>query len=288
MALNLAGTGVWSGELRRHPDRAAAADAVSELDELGYAAVWFPAGDARGAFDAASELLRATTAVTVASGILSVWLEEAEVVAAERAQLHDAYEGRFLLGLGVSHAPAVGTDRYRRPLAKMRSYLESLDVAAPPVLPEERVLAALGPKMLELARERSLGAHPYLVTPDHTRVAREKVGPDKLVAPEQGVLLETDPERAREAARRHLEIYLKLPNYTNNLRRLGFTEEDIAGGGSDRLVDALVAWGDEEAIRRRVEAHREAGADQVLIQVIGDRDQLPRDEWRRLAPVLLD
>jgi probable F420-dependent oxidoreductase len=287
MAFTLTGTGVWSGELRRHPDRAEAADAAAELEHLGYAAIWFPGGDARGAFDTAGELLRATTSAMVATGILSIWLEEPEPVAAERAQLHDAYDARFLLGLGVSHAPAVGSDRYRKPLAKMRSYLESLDIAAPPVLPEERVLAALGPKMLELARERSLGAHPYLVTPEHTRIAREAVGPERLVATEQAVVLETDPECARELAREHLEIYLQLPNYTNNLHRLGFGDDDIAGGGSDRLVDALVAWGDEDAIRARVEAHRDAGADQVLVQAVSGGDGLPREEWRRLAPALM-
>jgi probable F420-dependent oxidoreductase len=286
MALTLTGVGVWSPSLRRHPDRAEAADAAAELEQLGYSALWFPGGDAHGAFDAAGELLRATTSVMVATGILSIWLEEPERVAAERAQLHDAYDGRFLLGLGVSHAPAVGTDRYKRPLAKMRSYLESLDVAAPPVLPQERVLAALGPRMLELARDRSLGAHPYLVTPEHTRVAREAVGPERLVAPEQAVVLETDPERARTLARGHLEHYLQLPNYTNNWRRLGFGDDDFAGGGSDRLVDALVVWGDEDAIRARVEQHREAGADQVLIQAVSGREGLPREEWRRLAPAL--
>jgi probable F420-dependent oxidoreductase len=286
MAFTLTGTGVWSGELRRHSDRAEAADAAAELEQLGYAAIWFPGGDARGAFDTAGELLRATTSAMVATGILSVWVVDPEVCAAERAQLHDAYDGRFLLGLGVSHERAVGSDRYKRPLAKMRSFLDSLDVAAPTVLPEERVLAALGPKMLELARDRSLGAHPYLVTPEHTRAAREAVGPEKLLAVEQAVVLETDPECARELAREHLEIYLQLPNYANNWRRLGFSDDDIAAGGSDRLVDALVAWGDEDTVQGRVEQHREAGADQVLIQVLSAGDGLPREEWRRLAPAL--
>ena len=287
MALDLTGTGIWSSELRQWPDRGEAADAASELEQLGYAALWFPAGgDAHGAFDAASELLRATRTATVATGILSVWIADPELVAAQRAELNDAYDGRFLLGLGVSHAPLVGTDRYKRPLEKMRTFLDSLDVAAPPVLAEDRALAALGPKMLELARDRSLGAHPYLVTPEHTRVAREAVGPEKLVAPEQGVVLETDPGRARMVARTHLEIYLQLPNYTNNLRRLGFGDEDLREGGSDRLVDQVIAWGDEDAIRARVQEHRDAGADQVLIQALTDRDGLPLEEWRRLAPAL--
>jgi probable F420-dependent oxidoreductase len=287
MALTLTGIGVWSPALRRHKDRGEAADAAAELETLGYSALWFPGGDPRGAFGAASELLRATSSVTVATGILSVWEAEPELLAAERAEVSDAYEGRFLLGLGVSHAARVGQDRYKRPLEKMRAFLDSLDVAAPPVLPEDRALAALGPKMLELARERSLGAHPYLGTPEHTRRAREAVGPEKLVAPEQAVVLETDPERARALARSHLELYLTLPNYANNWRRLGFGDDDIAGGGSDRLVDALVAWGDEDAIRVRVDEHREAGADQVLIQAITGRDGPPRDAWRRLAPALI-
>ncbi|MEA2439899.1 MAG: hypothetical protein QOH76_1323 [Thermoleophilaceae bacterium] len=286
MPLNLTGTGIWSGELRRHADRGEAGDAAAELEELGYSAVWLPGQEQSSAFNAVSDLLRATRTLTVATGILSVWVHDPEIVAAERAQLDDAYDGRFLLGLGVSHAPLVGADTYTRPLTKMRSYLDSLDVAAPPVPSEMRVLAALGPKMLALARDRSLGAHPYLVTPEHTRRAREAVGPEKLVAPEQAVVLETDARRAREAARSHLERYLQLPNYTNNLRRLGFEDDDLAGGGSDRLVDALVAWGGEDAIRARVQEHRDAGADQVLIQALTAGEGLPRDEWRALAPAL--
>jgi probable F420-dependent oxidoreductase len=292
MPLNLTGTGVWSPALRLHADRGAAVDAAAELEELGYTALWMPGADARTAFDAAGELLRATRSVTVATGILSIWDADPEWVAAERAELHDAYDGRFLLGLGVSHAPLVDRDepgRYKRPLAAMRAYLESLDAAAPPVLVDQRALAALGPKMLELARDRSLGTHPYLVTAEHTRVARSAVGPEKLVAPELGVVLTRDADRARAIARAFLTPYLGLPNYANNLRRLGFGEPDLADGGSDRLVDALIAWGDDEAIARRVQEHRDAGADQVLVQVLTggeDRAALPRAEWRELAPAL--
>src|SRR3954452_11443353 len=216
MPLDLTGTGVWSPSLRHHPDRGAAADAAAELESLGYRAIWLPGFGPRTVFDAAGDLLRATSSMTVASGILSIWNADPQWVAAERAELSDAYDGRFLLGLGVSHARLVDRDepgRYRRPLAQMRAYLDSLDAAAPTVLPEARVLAALGPKMLELSRERSLGAHPYLVTPEHTRTARETVGPEKLVAPEQAAVLETDPERARALARGHLDVYLTLPNY---------------------------------------------------------------------------
>jgi probable F420-dependent oxidoreductase len=289
--VRLDGTGIWSGELRRHSDEAEVEDAAAELEQLGYSALWMPGGEPTGVFNRLSALIRATNTATVASGILSIWVHDPEIVAAERAQLYDASEGRFLLGLGVSHAPLVDREkpgRYRRPLAAMRAYLDSLDAAAPPVPPEDRVLAALGPKMLELARDRSLGAHPYLVTTEHTRIAREVVGPEKLVATEQGVVLERDPDRARGIARENLATYLRLPNYVDNLRRLGFADADFEGGGSDRLVDGLVAWGDEEAIAERVREHHEAGADQVLIQVLrSGGNGLPRDEWRRLAPAVV-
>jgi probable F420-dependent oxidoreductase len=289
VGLNLTGTGVWSSELRREEDRGAAADAAAELEELGYSALWFPAGTGATAFDAASELLRATRSVTVAFGILSVWVADPEFAAAQRSELHDAYDGRFLLGLGISHEALVGSDRYERPLATMRAYLDSLDAAAPAVPVESRVLAALGPKMLALSAERSLGTHTYLMPPEHTREAREALGVERFVGPELGVVLERDPDRARTIARAFLEIYLGLPNYTNNLLRFGFTEADIADGGSDRLVDGLIAWGDEDTIAARVQEHRDAGADQVLVQVLTDagRSSMPRDEWRALAPALV-
>jgi probable F420-dependent oxidoreductase len=289
--VNLTGTAIWSGELRRHHDEAEVADAAAELDQLGYSALWVPGGEPDSVFNRLAALLRATRAATVATGILSVWVHDPEIVAAERAQLNDASEGRFLLGLGIGHGSVVDRNRpgrYRRPLETMRAYLDSLDVAAPPVPPEARALGALGPKMLELARDRSLGAHPYLVTTEHTRRARGILGPEKLLAPEQAVVLERDPDRARATARAHLERYLSLPNYANNLRRLGFGDEDFERGGSDRLVDGVVAWGDEDSIRERVLAHREAGADQVCIQVLTqDGGGLPREQWRRLAPALV-
>jgi probable F420-dependent oxidoreductase len=179
--------------------------------------------------------------------------------------------------------------RYHQPLAAMAGYLDALDTAEPPVPVEARVLAALGPKMLGLARDRAAGAHPYLTTPEHTQRAREILGGDRLLAPEQRVVLETDPATAREVGHQHLAIYLQLPNYTNNLRRLGFTDNDLAGAGSDRLVDTLVAWGDEDTIARRVREHHDAGADHVCIQVLtGDRNAFPREGWRRLAPALVE
>src|SRR4051794_35667401 len=224
--MRLAGVGIWSWGLRSHEDEGELREAAAELEELGYSALWVPGGAGGPVFDAAGVLLRATREVAVATGILNIWMHDPEVAAAERAQLDDAYEGRFLLGLGISHAPLV--DRYEKPLTTMRGYLDSLDAAAPPVPKQERVLAALGPKMLELARDRSAGAHPYLVTTEHTRRAREILGPEALLAPELGVILEGDERRAREIARGQLERYLGLPNYVNNWRRLGFGDDDFA------------------------------------------------------------
>src|SRR3954469_10610161 len=281
--MRIAGVGIWSPELRYHEDEGAIRDAAAELEELGYAALWIPGGRGGPVCDACGVLLRATREVTVATGILNVWMHDPEVAAAERAQLDDAYEGRFLLGLGISHAPLV--EQYQKPLATMRGYLDSLDAAAPPVPRPERVLAALGPKMLELARDRSAGAHPYLVTTDHTHRAREILGAGALLAPELGVVLENDEGRAREVARAHLERYMQMPNYVNNWRRLGFGEDDLTSGGSDRLVDALIGWGDVEAIAERIEEHFDAGADHVCLQVLRTpgADGLPRDEWRELS-----
>ncbi|MGH2850531.1 MAG: LLM class F420-dependent oxidoreductase [Solirubrobacteraceae bacterium] len=278
--------GIWSRELRFHADRGEATDAAAELEELGYGALWIPdvGGDVLGAVD---ELLRATRAIPLATGILNIWMHEAAEVAAGTAEIDDAHPGRFTLGLGASHAPIVDAEqpgRYSRPYSTMVAYLDALDEAP---RPPGRVLAALGPRMLELARDRAAGAHPYLVPPEHTRIAREALGPDRLLAPELSVAVEPDPERALERARRFVADYLQLPNYVNNLRRLGFSEEETTGGGSDRLVRALVATGEPEAIAARVAEHRVAGADHVAIHVIGAGETLPREQWRALAPALL-
>ncbi len=266
--------GVWSRELRYSDDRGAARDAAAELEQLGYAALWIP--DAGGdVFGACEELLAATTAIPLLTGILNIWMHDPAEVAARSAALG----GRFTLGLGASHEALIG-ERYARPLSAMRAYLDELDAVGA----SERLLAALGPRMLELARTRSAGAHPYLVPVEHTRRAREILGPDRRLAVEQGVVLADD----RDAARAHVSAYLELPNYVANFRRLGYGDADFADGGSDALVDALVAWGDEEAIAERVRAQLEAGADHVCIQVIDAvDDRPPREAWRRLAPALI-
>jgi probable F420-dependent oxidoreductase len=291
-AMRIGGVGVWSGELRRHEDEAAAGAAAAELEALGYSALWFPGGQGGPVLEAADRLLRATERVPVATGILNVWMHDPAEVARDRARLAEAHPDRFLLGIGIGHRSAVDAKfdpgTYRKPLSTMRAYLDALDAGPPPVPPGERVLAALGPKMLELARDRSAGAHPYFVGVEHTRVARETLGPGPLLAPEQAVVLETDPGRAREIARTHTERYLKLPNYTGNLLRHGLTERDIEGRGSDALVDTVVAWGDGDAIRARIEEHFAAGADHVCVQVITGRpDELPLAQWRELAAALL-
>ncbi len=285
----LAGPGVWSGALR-YSDASQAADAASELEELGYVALWIPdvGGDL---FGAAANLLAATELATIATGILNIWLHTPEETARQFTALTTEHGRRFLLGIGVSHAPLIDNVKeagtYRRPLHHVREYLDGLDAAEPPVPPHDRVIAALGPKMLELAYQRTAGTHPYLVTPEHTASAREVLGAGPVVAVEQGVVLESDPEAARTLARGHLATYLGLPNYSNNWKRIGFTDDDLQDGGSDRLVDALYAWGDEATIARRVQDHRDAGADHVCVQVvIADPRAFPRAEWRALAPAL--
>lgn len=288
MTHTIDGIGIWSGELR-YGDAAAAAAAATELDELGFTALWIPdvGGDVFGSIE---NLLGATTRTTIATGILNLWMHTADETAREHARLVAAHGDRLLLGLGVSHAPLIDmaeAGRYRQPLARMREYLDGLDAATPALAPADRCLAALGPKMLELARTRSAGAHPYLVTPEHTAIARAALGADALLAPEQAVALTTDAATARALARAHLAMYLSLPNYANNWKRLGFTDDDIADGGSDRLVDALVAWGSDDAIAARIQAHRDAGAQHVCVQVLhADPSGPPLGEWRRLAEVV--
>lgn len=286
--MDLGRIGIWSTQF--WGERAQVMKAAAELEELGYGTLWVP-GAGRPIFEPARNLLDATRRVVVATGIVSIWLYPPAEAAEAHHAIRAAHPNRFLLGLGVSHPETVDrteAGRYSRPLTRMREYLDALDAGPRPVPVEERVLAALGPRMLELARDRSAGAHPYLVVPDHTRRARDVLGAARILAPEQAVVLETDPDRARRIAREHLALYLQLTNYTNTWLRLGFKPEDFLDGGSDRLVDALVAWGSADAIRDRIEQHHQAGADHVCIQVLTeDPAALPREEWRMLAPVLV-
>lgn len=285
--MELSGTGIWSAPLR-YGDAGRAAEAAAELEELGYTALWIP--DVGGpVLDSVENLLNATKTATIATGILNLWMHEPAEVAAAHARLTAAHGRRFLLGIGVSHAPLIDSKApgtYRKPLAATAAFLDGLDSAEQPVAAADRVLAALGPKMLRLAADRSRGAHPYLVTPEHTATARERLGDGPLLLPEQAAILRTDADAAREIGRNFLRSYLQLPNYANNLLRTGFTEDDVASI-SDRLVDAIVVWGNEEAILARVDEHKAAGADHVCVQILdADPSALPLPQWRRLAPVL--
>lgn len=292
--MHLGRVGLWTFQLDLQP-ASRAKELAAELEELGYPTIWVPEAVQREPFVNCTMLLGATKELRVATGIASIWARDAMTMAAGHLTISEAYPNRFVLGLGVSHQPMVDFVRgghYDKPLSKMRSYLEAMD-AAPfmsprPEDPPTRVLAALGPKMLELAKEKAAGSHPYFVPVEHTAVARETLGTGPWLCPEQAVVLDTDPATARAAARQHMATYLTLPNYTNNLRRLGWGDEDLGDGGSDKLVDAIVAWGDEAAIVERVRAHLDAGADHVCVQVLDtDFAALPLEQWRALAPALL-
>ncbi|MEO3742530.1 LLM class F420-dependent oxidoreductase [Plantactinospora sp. B5E13] len=266
---------------------------AAEVEELGYGALWVgETPNSKEPLVHSAILLGATRRLVVATGIANIWVRDATAAANGASTLAEAYDGRFLLGLGVSHAPLAkmrGHD-YARPLAAMGAYLDAMDqtgYAGPLPQRAPRVLAALRKGMLELAARRSAGAHPYFVTVEHTAYARKILGPEPLLAPEVAVVLETDPDAAREKARRFMALYLSLPNYVNNLRDLGWSEQDLAGGGSDALVDAVVAWGDPATIAERIRAHHQAGADHVCVQplVDGPAELLP--QLRALAPALV-
>lgn len=290
--IELGRVGLWTFQLDLQP-MARTKDAVAELEALGFGAIWVPEAVGREPFANAALLLSAGTRIAVGTGIASIHARTAQTMQAGWKTISEAFPDRFVLGLGVSHQPMVegvhGT-AYDKPYSTMVAYLDAMDrgmyFAVAPSSPPNRVLAALGPKMLRLAAERGLGAHPYFVPVEHTAVAREAMGAGPLLAPEQAVVFETDADKAREIARRHMATYLRLPNYTNNLRRLGWTDDDIVGA-SDRLVDAIVAWGTLDDIAARVRAHLAAGADHVSVQVLpADPAGLPMAEWRELATVL--
>lgn len=293
--MDIGPVGIWTFQLDLVPSRQAQ-EHVAELDELGYGALWIPEAVGREALTSAGLLLAGSERIAVATGIASIWARDAMTMNAGHKTLSEAFPGRFLLGMGVSHQPMVDGLRghhYDKPLSVMRAYLDAMDqalfLAAEPTDAPEKVLAALGPKMLGLAAERTAGAHTYFVPPEHTAFARATMGDGPLLAVEQAVVLETDPGKAREIARQHTSIYTGLPNYSNNLARFGLTADDVAEpGGSDRLVDTVVAWGDLETVLARVQAHRDAGADHVCVQVIGeDGNAVPIEAWRELAPALI-
>jgi len=284
--MRLGRIGIWSAAFRS--DAPEVPEAARELEDLGFGTLWFPGAAGGDVFGISSRLLTATGHVVVATGILNIWAHDPADVAASVRELGATFPDRFLLGLGVSHAPLVEHigGVYDHPLEAMVTYLDALDRAPTPVAASQRALAALGSRMLALARDRTAGAHPYLVTAEHTRWAREVLGTGPLLAPEVKVVLDDDPDRARAIGRQHLAIYLTLPNYTNNLRRLGFDDKDLSEGGSDRLVDAVVIWGDRDEIAARVREHLDAGADHVCVQLLDDDPGLPRAGWRELAALL--
>jgi probable F420-dependent oxidoreductase len=288
-AMKLKKLGVWSGT-----DSLSAADAASfakRVEAWGYGALWVPEAVGREVFSASAWLLANTSSLIVASGIANIYARDSLSSAAAQKGLNEQSGDRFLLGLGVSHIPLVQDVRqheYGKPVATMRAYLRGM-AEAPyksvlPAAPPKTVLAALGPKMLELSAELADGAHPYNVTPEHTRQARAILGPNKLLCVEQGAILETNPAQARALARQFLTLYMGLPNYVNNWKRLGFSDTDFAGGGSDRLVDEVIAWGDESKIRARIDEHWQAGADHVCIQAIGAAGSPDERLLRLLAP----
>jgi probable F420-dependent oxidoreductase len=271
-------------------------EAAAQIESLGYGAIWVPeAVESREIFSHAGWLLASTERVVVASGIANIWARDPAATANGWRMLSDAYPGRFLLGIGVSHAGSVGRrgHEYKRPYSAMRDYLDAMDdagsTASEPEPSPQMVLAALGPRMLGLAAERTLGAHPYFVPVEHTAFARQRLGPGPVLAVEQTVVLESDPDAARRIARRFAVDYLQTENYARNLRRMGWTDADISGQGSDAMIDAVVAWGDVDRVALRIRQHLDAGADHVCVQVVAEDDLDPCvDELRELAPALLE
>ncbi|HEX6329790.1 MAG TPA: TIGR03620 family F420-dependent LLM class oxidoreductase [Actinomycetota bacterium] len=287
--------GVWSFALEAQ-SAAEERDAAAEIESMGYRAIWFPeAVESREVFSHAAWLLSSTERIVIASGIANLWARDPTATANGWRMLTDAFPGRFVLGLGVSHASSVRRRgaSYVRPLSAMRDYLDAMDrVSSSAPEPEEDprlVLAALGPRMLELAAERALGAHPYFVPVEHTAFARQRLGAGPVLAVEQTVVLESDPTEARAVARQFAVGYLQSPNYAANLKRMGWTDADVGGQGSDAVIDAVVAWGDVDRIASRVRQHLDAGADHVCVQVVTDDDgDVALPQLRELATALLE
>jgi probable F420-dependent oxidoreductase len=292
-AVDIGRVGIWQGVFDAHPTPVAQAGARL-IEELGFGAVWIPEAVGRDPFVAAAMLLQGTENLSVATGIANIYARDPMTMVNAQKTVAEAFPNRFLLGLGVSHGHLVAGIRkhdYSKPYSHMVEYLDRMDsalfMAKGPEHDPGRLLAALGPKMLQLAATKANGAHPYFTTPEHTAVARQEMGPDALLAPEQMCVLSTDAGEARRIARKGMKIYLGLPNYWNNLLRLGFVEADRENGASDRLVDAVVVWGTPQQVADRVKQHHDAGANHVCVQVLRDDVAIPANEWRELAQVLL-
>lgn len=292
--MKLTGLGIWTAQFDFQP-ATMIRDTAQELEALGYGSLWIGENVGREPISQSAILLAATERMTIATAVANLWARDPLSMAAAHQTLTEAYPYRFVLGIGVSHPKLVNDIRglrYDRPIRAVRCYLAAMDklVQRYRAIPAEttvRILAALGPQMLQLAAEQTDGAHTYLVPPEHTARSRQILGPDKILVPEQAVVLETDRRRAHEIGRRHLSRYLTLPNYTNNLRRLGFSEDDLDHHGSERLLDALIAWGDETTVAQRIRQHLQAGADHVCLQVLDpDFRALPLAQWRRLAALI--
>ncbi len=273
----------WSGSWRSSEEPSQ--NIAAELEGLGYGTLWSSGGFEPGLAPRFGRLLDSTQRVIVASGIVSIWAAAPTDIGPAVADLEARFGGRFLLGLGASHAAIA--ENYARPYSRMVAYLDALDALDTPVPPDRRVLAALRPRMLELAAARAAGAHPYFVPVEHTARARQVLGPGPLLAPEVAVVLETDRARARAVAREYASLYLGAPNYTRNLRSFGYADDDLGGGGSDRLIDAVIPTGDAPTIAARVHEHFDAGADHVCIQVVAGYQEFPLAQYRALAPALL-
>jgi probable F420-dependent oxidoreductase len=277
MTIGLGKIGVWRHASRLSPDLAA------ELEKLGYGAVWI-GGSPSGDLELADRLLDATTTLVVATGIVNIWKDDPQIAAAAFHRIESRHPGRFLLGIGAGHREQTDA-RFTKPYEALVHYLDELDNAHVPV--QRRLLAALGPRVLRLAADRTAGAHPYLTTPEHTRLAREILGAAPLLAPEHKVVVEPDRARGRAIGRPRVAPYLGMVNYTNSLRRLGFTDTDLIGDGSDQLIDAVVAHGDAATVAERIREHLDAGADHVSVQLLTEPDADPLDGYRQLAEVLL-
>jgi probable F420-dependent oxidoreductase len=282
LAARIGRFGLWAGHYVLPDDAPGLREVGAHLDRLNVGSFWL-GGSPPADLGIANQLLAGSAEVVVGTSILNIWTDSPTEAAASTTRLRGVYGDRFVLGIGVGHAPH--TEEYRKPMAKLAGFLDELDAAAPPVPVSGRVIAALGPKALELTRDRAAGSIPYLTTPDHTAEARKVLGPDALLIPEHKVVLSADADKARAIGRDTLAHYLLLPNYVNNWRRLGFTEDDFAGGGSDRLVDAVIAHGDLDTVVAAISKHLEAGADSVAIQALVPDGESVTQQWEKLAPV---